>query len=101
MQIHGEIKAGHAGSEDAVSDGLLEQTDSFLFRGAGDAHEEAQNFGHSAERIHVIVIQTETQVSISHALVQSFGAEEMFATPDPEPGSIPTFSPHTAQACPA
>src|SRR5579864_4966934 len=53
MQIHGEVKAGHVGSESAVGNRVLEQANAFLFRTTGNAHEESKNPGHGAEGVHV------------------------------------------------
>src|SRR5436309_6822143 len=99
MQIHCEIEAGHTGSESAVGDGLLKQTDSLLFRTAGNAHEEAQDFGHGAESVHVIVIEAEAKISVSEAGVESLGTKEMFASADAKAGGIAIFSAQGVEPC--
>jgi len=38
--------------------------DAVLLRATGDAHEEAQNLGHGTQSIHIVVIETQTEISI-------------------------------------
>ena len=88
IQIHGEIKASHTGSENAIGDGMLEQAESLLFRTAGNAHEKSQDSCHGAERVDIVVIKAEAKIGIREAGVESLGAKEVFASADTEAGGV-------------
>src|SRR6266436_3246718 len=79
MQIQGEVKASHIGRQNSIRYGVLEQAHALLLGASRDSHEEAQDSGHGAECVHVIVVEAEAHVSIGEAGIQSFGADKMIA----------------------
>src|SRR5215469_14775736 len=92
MQIHGEIKAGDAGGQNAVGDGVFEQAHTFLFRAPGDAHEEAQDFSRGAESVYVVVVKAEAKIGVGQIWIEGLGAEKMIASADAEAGGIAVLS---------
>src|SRR5690348_3372510 len=92
MQIHGQIKARHIGSENAIGDSVFEQANSLLLRTAGNAHKETHDFCQGAESIHVIVVQAEAKIGVGQAGVESLGAKKMFARAHAEASCIAIFA---------
>src|SRR5437667_12840199 len=92
MQIHGEIKAGDVGGENAVGDGLLKQANAFLFRAPRDAHEEAKDSGHGAQGVHVIVVKADAKIGVGQIRIESLGAQKMIASADAKAGGVAVFS---------
>ena len=60
----------------------MELADAFLFVAAGNAHEEAEHFGHRGESVGVIVVEAEAEVGVGEIGVEGLGAGEAFASAD-------------------
>lgn len=82
VEAESEIEAGFDRSEPAFGDGMVELADAFLFVTAGDAHEEAEHFGHGGESVGVIVVEAEAEVGVCEVGIERCGADEAFASAD-------------------
>lgn len=99
MQVHGEIKAGHARGENALRYGMFEQPDALLLRAAGNTHEEAQDSCDAAEGVHIVVVKAESEVGVSQAGIKNLGAKKVFPSTNAKTGGIAIFPAQAVKAC--
>ena len=99
VEIDGQVETRLGRSEDAFGNGALQLLNAFLFASAGDAHEEPKHAGEPGERVGIVVVKTETGVSVGEIGVQSDGPKQTFARADASARGVARFRPQTVKAC--
>src|SRR5581483_8147421 len=64
-----------------------------------DAHEEAQNLRDAAQRIHVVVVESKTEIRVGKLRVELFGGKKVFACANTEAGRGAIVAAKAVQAC--
>jgi hypothetical protein len=98
VEIDGQVETRLGRSEDPFGNGALQLPSAFLFASAGDAHEEPKHAGKPGERVGIVVVKTQTGVSVGEIGIQCDGPEQTFACADAGAGGVAGLSPQTVDA---